>query len=110
MNFKNLAENLIYIMLSVVVGGVIGYTASTHSNKQTILLLKPTIEQAIKKETTSILNKYETTIKKQKVKKGVSSIDYTPKVQNVIENKPDSLILKPKIKKRKGFFKRLFKK
>jgi len=63
MNFKNLAENLIIVIFSALVGGFIGYAASTQANKQSIELLTPTIVEAIKKETTSIKNEITHDIK-----------------------------------------------
>ena len=114
-NFRNVSENLVYIIFAFISGGIVSYYASTYSNKQTIQLLIPTIEQAIAKETTSILNEYQTNIGKQKIRKGSASIDYTPKVDNVIETNTeiitDTLNLKtptkqekPKRKKFLGIF------
>jgi hypothetical protein len=104
MNFKNLAENLIIVILSALVGGYIGYTASTASNKQTIELLRPTIEEAIRKETTSISNEFKTEIKKLKNRKGEVMLDIDPELNNEIEQTNDTLAQRP------GFFTRLFKK
>jgi len=110
MNFKNLAENLIIVLISVCVGGVVGFKASTISNKQTIELLRPTIEQAIKKETTSIKNEFKnsfkTEIKKLKAKKGsVVEIPTTTTAKPDVDNTITQEVVKDtvKTKKRKKF-------
>lgn len=103
MDFKNLAENLIIVLISALVGGGIGYMASTQANKQTIELLRPTIEEAIRKETTSITNEFKTEIKKLKTRNGETSIDIEPNFDNTIKQSTDSI--KPK---KKGLLKRLF--
>ncbi|MBU2923052.1 DUF3888 domain-containing protein [Winogradskyella psychrotolerans] len=110
MNFRNLAENLIIVLISVSVGGYVGYTASTASNKQTIELLRPTIEEAIRKETTSISNEFKTEIKKLKNRKGELTLDVKPIIENQIEQHGDTITVTPKkeSKDRPGFFKRLF--
>lgn len=106
MNFKNLAENLIIVIVAVSIGGFVGYTASINSNKQTIELLRPTIEEAIRKETTNITNEFKTEIKKLKSRgNGTTILEIKPKLDNEIEvNKTslDSIKTKPK-KKRKKF-------
>lgn len=105
MNFKNLAENLIIFIIAVFVGGVVGYVASTQANKQTIKLLRPAIEDAIKKETTSITNEFKTEIKKLKSRGGGTvKLEIDPVLKSEIEQKKDSV----KPKKKKGFFKRIF--
>jgi len=70
MNFKNLSENLIIVIVSASLGGVIGYTASTKANKQVVTQLTPTIEKAIDKET--IKNEIKNEIKIDKIKKSDS--------------------------------------
>ena len=70
MNFKNLAENLIIVIVSALLGGVIGYTASLKANKQVVQQLTPTIEKAIDKET--IKNEIKNEIKIDKIKKSDS--------------------------------------
>lgn len=105
MDFKNLSENLIILLISALVGGGIGYMASTQANKQTIELLRPTIEEAIRRETTSITNEFKTEIKKLKTRNGVTTLDIEPNFDNTIEQSTDSI--QPKTKK-KGLIKRLF--
>jgi hypothetical protein len=114
MNFKNLAENLIIVLVSACVGGGIGYMASTYSNKQTIELLTPTITEAIKKETTSISNEFKTEIKKLKNKKdGTVVLDVEPIIENQIKQKNKLNDTTQKSEKtpvkKDGFFKRLLK-
>ncbi|WP_233860998.1 hypothetical protein [Tenacibaculum piscium] len=105
MNFKNLAENLIIVIVSALIGGSIGYVASTSANKQTIELLRPSIEEAIRKETTSITNEFKTEIKKLK-NKGTGNVvlEIEPVLKTAIKQKSDSI----KPIKKKGFFKRIF--
>lgn len=110
MNFKNLAENLIIVIVAAFVGGTIGYYASTNANKQTVELLRPTIEEAIRKETNQISNTFKTEIKKLKTKNGQSQIEIKPVLENEIDQDTiveDSLSLATPEKK-KGFFNRLF--
>ncbi len=69
-NFKNLSENLVIIVVSVLLGGVIGYAASVKSHKITVEQLRPTIEKAIDKET--IKNEIKNEIRVAKIKKSDS--------------------------------------
>lgn len=95
MNFKNLAENLIITIVVALVSGFIGYWSSIKTNTTTIELLRPTIEEAIRKETTHISNEFKTEIKKLKAKKDSKVIlETTPEVNSSIE---------PKKRKRKWF-------
>jgi len=66
-NFKNLSENLIIVVVSVLLGGVIGYGASVKSHKVTVKQLRPVIEKAIDKET--IKNEIKNEIRVAKIKK-----------------------------------------
>lgn len=111
-NFKNTAENLAISIVVFLVGAFVGYKASTMANKNVIEQLIPTIEKAIDKETikNEITNDIRVAI--DKIKKSDSlkiNIIQTP------DNKqePVNIIIKSKdsiVKKKKGFFKRLFKK
>ncbi len=103
MNFKNLSENLKIVIVATSVGAVLGYLASTQANKQAIELLRPTIEQAIRKETTSITNEFKTEIKKLKNKKGVLDFNVKPILESAIEQNKDSVRKKTK-KKFLGIF------
>ncbi len=97
MNFKNVTENLIITIVVALVSGTIGYWASVASNTITIELLRPTIEEAIRKETTTISNEFKTEIKKLKAKQDANVIiETTPEVT--------SRITPPK-KRRKKWFK-----
>jgi ribonuclease HIII len=112
MNFKNLAENLIIVIVAVTIGGYVGYKASKESNKQTIQLLTPAIMEAIKKETTAIKNEFNTEIKKVKNRKGVLTLDVKPIIDNQIKQKntrdttAQNVVQEPK---KTNWFKRLFK-
>lgn len=106
-NFKNLAENLIIVIISAMIGGAIAYYASTKANEQTIKLLTPTIREAISRETTTIKNEITHDIKVQidKIKKSDSlNINVTQhpntsqKPNNKITVKQDSV----KAKQNKG--------
>ena len=101
MNFKNLSENLIIVLISVSIGGFIGYRSSIHSNKQTIELLRPTMLEAIKVEKTVITNEFQTYIRKLKNKNGNLDFNLDPSLESQIKQQNDTV--KPKPKKRKRF-------
>jgi len=105
MNFKNLAENLIIIIIVGILGAYIGYTASTKANKQVLEAFMPLIQEEFKKETTKIENSFKTEIKKLKTKKGETEIRYTPDLTNILEVKKDTItpVKTKEIKKRKKF-------
>lgn len=96
MNFKNLSENLIIVIISAFVGGFIGYKASTSANKQSIELLTPTITEAIKKETTSIKNEITHDIKVDidKIKKS-DSININIVQKPDTKQDPKNTVIKP---------------
>lgn len=97
MNFKNLAENLTIVIISAILGSVIGYSASTLSNRQTIELLTPTIKDAIAKETTTIKNEitHDIEVKIDKIKNS-DSLNLNIKQNPVATQKPKIKITKPK--------------
>ncbi len=108
MNFKNLSENLIIVFVTAIASGMVGYFASTFSNKQTVKLLRPTIEQAIRKETTSISNEFRTEIKKLKAKKGgAATLEVTPNLESEIVSKDSTVI---QTANQKSWLKRIFSK
>jgi len=116
-NYKNLAENLIIVIVSALLGAGIAYYASTRANEETIALLTPTIREAIARETTSIKNEITHDIKVEidKIKKSDSIniiIDQKPKTtqkpKNKITIKKDSAAPPPEEKKR-SWLGRLFK-
>ena len=74
MNFKNLSENLIIVIVSVSIGGYVGYSASIKANKQTIQLLTPSLIEGIRKETTNIKNEitHDISVEIDKIKKSDS--------------------------------------
>ncbi|WP_299621077.1 hypothetical protein [uncultured Tenacibaculum sp.] len=98
MNFKNLAENLIIVLISVAIGGYIGYKSSIHSNKQTIELLRPAIVEAIKVEKTVITNEFQTYIRKLKNKNGNLDFNLDPSLESQIKQQNDTI--RPKKRKR----------
>lgn len=109
MNFKNLSENLIITVVVFIIGGGVGYFASTLANKQTIELLKPTIEEAIRRETTKIENNLTNTFEKKSLKKGENiNIIIDPTTKSVITNSDTSRVIT--VQKKRGFFKRIFQK
>ncbi len=69
-NYKNLAENLMIVVVSVLLGGTIGFFAAVKSHKLTVEQLRPTIERAIDKET--IKNEIKNEIDIHKIKKSDS--------------------------------------
>ena len=108
-NWKNIAENLILTLISVIVGVFIGYIISINVANTIVEQQKSTIEMAIKKETTSITNQVTTEIRKLKATKSEPiNIVIDPATKSVISNRDTSKIIV--VQKRKGFFKRLFTK
>lgn len=106
-NYKNTTENLLIVIFGVLVGGAVAYFAATQANKQTILALRPVIEEAIRKETTSITNTFKTEIKKLKARKGAA---VNVSVDPVLDNEANTSIKKDSLSKKRGFFSRIFKK
>ncbi len=108
-NWKNIAENLILTLISVIVGVFIGYIVSIKVANSIIENQKTTIEMAIRKETTSITNQVTTEIRKLKATKSEPiNIVIDPTTKSVISSKDTSQIIV--VQKKKGFFKRLFTK
>lgn len=87
MNFKNLSENLIIVIVVGLLSSFITYKATIKSaletNQQSITGLRPALIEAIKKETTAIRNDIE--LKIDKVKKSDS-------LNININQRPDSKI------------------
>lgn len=107
MNFKNVAENLVIVLIGIVFGSVLTFYMITQSNKALGKQLTPIIQQAIAKETTAITNEFITEIKKLKSKNGGNvELIITPD----IDNKAQTNITKDSLpeKEKTGFFKRLF--
>lgn len=69
-NFKNVTENLVYIISTNVLTAFIVYNVSVKANLQAINAFTPTIDDAIAKHTTAITNAIE--IKDNKFKKNDS--------------------------------------
>lgn len=116
-NYKNLAENLIIIIVVGALCGSIGYKAgyngSTNANKQVIEQLIPTIQKAIDKETIKNEIKNEIDLKIDKIKKSdslkiniVQDPVNTLKPKSVIIKKNDSIVPE----KKRSWFGRLFSK
>lgn len=72
LNWKNTAENLLLILISVIAGAFIGSAITIASYKS----VQPIIEKAIEKESTQIVNE----IRKIKTQKGTTSVDVTSKI------------------------------
>ena len=109
-NFKNVTENLGYIIITNLLTAYIVFTASTSANTEatqtTIESFMPTLDKAIAKHTTAITNAIE--IKDNKFKKNDSLniiIDQKP-ISTII--KKDSLPVKPIEKPKKKKFLGLF--
>ncbi len=105
MNFKNLAENLIIVIVCNASGAFAGYYAATNA----IETQKDLIEQAIDKNTSEIQNTFQNEFKKVKNKKGEPiNIVIDPNSNNVISNLDTTQALN--VKTEKGFFRRMFSK
>lgn len=109
---SNLSENLIYILVTNTFTALLVFTITFKAFTGGFGMFIPAAEEAFRKPTNNISNEYETNIKKQKVKKGAATIDYTPQVENVIVQPLDTTLIETKkpTEKKKGFFKRLFNK
>lgn len=107
-NFRNLAENLIIVIVTTI---AVGYTV----NKTTIKSMETALEtqkqaiiESIKKETTKIEHNLNNTFEKKSFKKGEDiNIVIDPSSNSVISNLDSTQALD--VKTEKGFFKRLFK-
>ena len=107
-NWKNLVENLIIVIVVSVSSMAAGYFFSINAAERMLDNQKPIIVEAIRKETNQITNEFKTEIKKLKVKKdGVVDFDTYPNIDNENSNLKNNDSL-PKKKKKEGFFKRLF--
>lgn len=82
-NFKNVTENLVYIIATNVVTAFLVYNVSVKANLQAIHAFAPTLDKAIAKHTTAITNAIE--IKDNKFKKNDS-------LNIIIDQKPISQI------------------
>lgn len=103
-NFKNLAENLIIVIVAGLLGGYIGFKSALGGIKAQ----QPIIEQAIQKNTSEISNTFQNEFKKIKNKKGESiNIIIDPSTNSIISNDSTQTVT---VSERKGLFKRLFNK
>ncbi len=112
-NWKNTAENLILVLVSVIAGVAIGYYVSVETAETMLENQKEIIVEAIRKETTAINNTVKTEINKVKNRKGEPiNINITPNTDQELsqQNNKDQIILQDttsKPEKRRGFFRRL---
>lgn len=82
-NWKNLVENLIIVIVVSVSSMAAGYFFSINAAERMLDNQKPIIQEAIRKETNQITNEFKTEIKKLKVKKdGVVDFDTYPDIDN----------------------------
>lgn len=112
MNFKNLSENLIIVIviMASTAWGTYELTmkASLKANEQTINLLIPALEEAIKKETTKIENNLTNTFEKKALKKADNiQIIIDPTTNSVISNADTNQVIE--LKEDRGFLKKWFK-
>lgn len=111
-NWKDTVQNLIIVIVCVCLGAFIGYKAARMTQNDVIEQLIPTIEKAIDKESISNTINNAIDLRIDKIKKSDSlniNIIQTPNNKQ----EPVNIIIKSKdsiIKKKKGFFKRLFSK
>lgn len=112
-NWRNIAENLLLTLISVAFGVLIGWQLTIRTVDIALEQQKSIIEEAIRKETTSITNEVKTEIRKIKGKKSEPiNIQIDPYIKSDIETNKNSEteteIVQPE--KEAGFFKRLFNK
>ena len=105
MNWKNTAENLLIALIGILFGAALTYVIITQTNKNMVAQLRPVIEQAIAKETTSIKNEFATEIKKLKAKKG-STVEL--QIDPTLDNKAQTNIKKDSMPEKTNFLKRWF--
>ncbi|QQV91578.1 hypothetical protein Peternella1_42 [Winogradskyella phage Peternella_1] len=111
MNWKNTAENLLIVLVGVIAGVAIGYYVSVTTAKAMLDNQKEIIVEAIRKETTSILNEFDVDVKKIKNRKGELTIDVKPIIDNQINQKEVKTNIQDTIsmpEEKKGWFGRLF--
>lgn len=100
MDFKNLAENLLIAIVVALSAGVVGYFSSLKATEAAIVLLRPTIEEAIRKETKHITNEFKTEIGKLKAKKDAEVIIETnPDVESAITPNTSNRLTRSKRKR-----------
>jgi hypothetical protein len=112
-NWKNTTENLGLILITGIVFGSLGlfggFKISVQTAENMLEQQKSIIELAIKKETTAITNSVTTQIDKIKSKKSEPiNIVIDPQTNSVISDRDTTQVIT--VEKKKGFFKRLFKK
>ena len=108
-NWKNVAENLLLVLISMSLGVIVGAFVAVKVADIVLDNQKSIIETAIKKETTAINNNVITEIRKIK-SKGSEPINIIidPNTNSVISNKDTTQVIT--VQEKKGFFKRLFSK
>lgn len=108
-NWKNVAENLFLILISMAFGVVVGAFVAVKVTDIVLDNQKSIIETAIKKETTAIHNTLNNEFKKIKSKKSEPiNIIIDPTNNSVISSADTTQMIT--VEKKKGFFKRLFTK
>lgn len=113
MNWKNTAENLLIVLIGVIAGVAIGYYVSVTTAKAMLDNQKEIIVEAIRKETTSILNEFDIDVKKIKNRKGELTLDVKPIIENQINQKEVNTNIQdtiPEPEEKKGWLGRLFSK
>lgn len=110
-NFKNVSENLVYIITTNLLTAFVVYNVSTKTNLKAIEAFTPTIEKAIDKETivNDIVNEIEVQIDKMKKS---DSIQININQEPINNQKPKNQIIKntKQDSVKKGFWGRLFSK
>lgn len=107
LNWKNVAENLVLILIAMTIGVLLGAFVAIKVTDIVLDNQKQIIETAIKKETTSIKNEFKNEFGKIK-NKGTEPINI------IIDPNSNSVIQKDSVKEsgpeeKDGFFKRIFK-
>lgn len=115
MNWKNSTENLGISIAAFLAGALVCYLVMSRTVASTTSLIleknNEVILEALKRETTSIKNEFNTEIKKLKNRKGELTLDVKPIIENQIEQNGDTISVtqpQPEPKKKRGFLGRLF--
>ncbi|AUS04490.1 hypothetical protein [Pseudotamlana carrageenivorans] len=109
MNWKNTAENLALVLISILVGVGIGYYVSIQVAETMLNNQKDIIVEAIRKETTAINNTVKTEINKVKNRKGEPiNIVVEPYSNNELDIKKNIQDSTPAPEPKRGFFRRIF--
>lgn len=86
MNFKNLTENLIIVIVAAVIGGVVGYFSASAAYNNAYKATEPVILAAIEKTTTEVKQEISNSFRKVKIaENGGFELVTTPELNSEIQ-------------------------